>query len=353
MSRELPYFRWYPADAESDFAYSCFSSSELGVFHRALNAAWTNDGLPNDETAIGRALRLTVRDMKESWPNVRAMFYVGEDGKLRNKRQEEERTHATTKSERNTKAVRTRYERTSQDLPGSPAEVRAQRLRAAQSIARHSEKEWKNLLEDCGSCCVKCGDKTREILKDHIVPLYKGGSDGIENLQPLCSKCNASKGPDTTDYRTYEVRSKYVRNTNELQHARARAESECVSESVFGSKEITSLQKKRAADILSPTSQRWPEFLERYPMKVEIDAAAQEFISVVTVENEEQAFACLARYLASDQVKRGIVMKPANWLRQQNRDGWLSEWPGAVNGNGHHETRAQRLAREMEEEGRI
>lgn len=111
--------------------------------------------------------------------------------------------------------------------------------------------------------------------------------------------------------------------------------------------------RKLASDMQGKTSQRWSEFLERYPMKVEIDAAAQEFISVVTVENEEQAFACLARYLASDQVKRGIVMKPANWLRQQNRDGWLAEWPAAVNGNGHHETRAQRLAREMEEEGRI
>lgn len=47
---------------------------------------------------------------------------------------------------------------------------------------------------------MKCG-ATDDIVKDHIEPVYSGGSDAIDNLQPLCRTCNSAKGPDTTDYR--------------------------------------------------------------------------------------------------------------------------------------------------------
>jgi len=37
------------------------------------------------------------------------------------------------------------------------------------------------------------------------VPLIKGGSDSIDNLQPLCGYCNSSKGTRVIDYRPCEV----------------------------------------------------------------------------------------------------------------------------------------------------
>jgi 5-methylcytosine-specific restriction endonuclease McrA len=36
--------------------------------------------------------------------------------------------------------------------------------------------------------------------RDHIVPIYQGGSDAITNIQPLCKRCNCAKGPETTDW---------------------------------------------------------------------------------------------------------------------------------------------------------
>ena len=43
--------------------------------------------------------------------------------------------------------------------------------------------------------CVKCG--SRENLEiDHMVPLARGGSSRLENLQLLCQDCNRRKGVD-------------------------------------------------------------------------------------------------------------------------------------------------------------
>lgn len=55
-------------------------------------------------------------------------------------------------------------------------------------------------VDDSTKACAKCGDET-VLTRDHVIPLTKGGSDDIENIQPLCLPCNSSKGTDTMDYR--------------------------------------------------------------------------------------------------------------------------------------------------------
>lgn len=79
------------------------------------------------------------------------------------------------------------------------AKTRSQRLAAAREKGTHTNEEWESLLDIVGRRCLICGSE--EITKDHIVPIYQGGSDSIDNLQPLCRSCNGSKGPDTTDHR--------------------------------------------------------------------------------------------------------------------------------------------------------
>lgn len=80
------------------------------------------------------------------------------------------------------------------------SEARRQRLHAARALATHTPEEWAALVEYCGGQCVRCGSDG-PVQKDHIRPLYRGGSDGIENLQPLCRPCNCSKTGDETDHR--------------------------------------------------------------------------------------------------------------------------------------------------------
>lgn len=43
-----------------------------------------------------------------------------------------------------------------------------------------------------GNRCVKCSSSPVEV--DHIIPLSKGGTNHIDNLQPLCKPCNSGKG---------------------------------------------------------------------------------------------------------------------------------------------------------------
>lgn len=50
-------------------------------------------------------------------------------------------------------------------------------------------------------CCVKCArltDWPSGFELDHIVPLFKGGSDRDSNLQVLCLKCHEAKTADDT-----------------------------------------------------------------------------------------------------------------------------------------------------------
>jgi 5-methylcytosine-specific restriction endonuclease McrA len=54
----------------------------------------------------------------------------------------------------------------------------------------------KELVKLYSSSCIGCGTKDN-ITIDHIIPIARGGSHSIGNLQPLCLKCNSSKNDRT------------------------------------------------------------------------------------------------------------------------------------------------------------
>jgi 5-methylcytosine-specific restriction endonuclease McrA len=63
--------------------------------------------------------------------------------------------------------------------------------------------EWENLKRFYDYKCLSCGKQEPEILLtyDHVIPLSKGGSHTISNIQPLCGSCNSRKNNGCTDYR--------------------------------------------------------------------------------------------------------------------------------------------------------
>jgi uncharacterized protein YdaU (DUF1376 family) len=254
LSRQLPYFRWYPADAIADFRYSGLSIPELGLFHHALNFAWMNNGLPNDDAAIGRALHVTVREMRTLWPAVRQCFAVREcDGKLINKRQEEEREEALVVSEKARSSAQKRWE--------------APQPSSANAMPTHSEG---------------------------IARAYGSGS---------------------------------------------------VSGSVF---EFTKKQTFLAENSIFPD---WWEMWSKVRGTHHSREALQAWMSVVPMPLEGAALECTASYLASlDNPAKGF--NPDTFLFAQAKENFESRWPAFAPRNGHdakRETRAQRLAREMDE----
>lgn len=82
-------------------------------------------------------------------------------------------------------------------------EKRALRMQEARRKGTHTKEEWFEMLEFFHNTCCRClGERGYvRVGKDHIIPVYQGGSDSIKNLQPLCPWCNASKGPENFDWR--------------------------------------------------------------------------------------------------------------------------------------------------------
>jgi uncharacterized protein YdaU (DUF1376 family) len=108
--RALPYFRWFTADAKADEKYGAMSDTELGFFHRCLNHSWDNDGLPSDLDELAAVMHATREYVDQVWARVGKCWYA-DGSRLFNRRQEEERKYAISKSERNAGAARARYVR--------------------------------------------------------------------------------------------------------------------------------------------------------------------------------------------------------------------------------------------------
>ena len=68
----------------------------------------------------------------------------------------------------------------------------------------HTQEEWDNLKKDFDNKCACCrADK--KLFKDHIVSILIGGTNNIDNIQPLCTSCNSRKRQKVIRYKARET----------------------------------------------------------------------------------------------------------------------------------------------------
>jgi 5-methylcytosine-specific restriction endonuclease McrA len=108
--------------------------------------------------------------------------------------------------EREREEIIARSKRWAEENPRKVKQAKANNRRMRRA-AKHATpgsfttEEFKALCEDYGNKCLACGDTDTALEADHVVPLIKGGSDDIDNIQPLCGSCNRKKFVNIIDYR--------------------------------------------------------------------------------------------------------------------------------------------------------
>ena len=69
--------------------------------------------------------------------------------------------------------------------------------------------DWKLVLSLTDGQCIACEENAADSI-DHVLPLVKGGMNTVQNIQPMCIKCNLKKGTRLVDFRSEE----FVRKIN-------------------------------------------------------------------------------------------------------------------------------------------
>jgi 5-methylcytosine-specific restriction endonuclease McrA len=68
---------------------------------------------------------------------------------------------------------------------------------------REQKVEFVRMKELFQNTCVRCEGSSGlvNVERDHIKPTYQGGINEPTNWQPICARCNASKGAESIDHR--------------------------------------------------------------------------------------------------------------------------------------------------------
>ena len=169
-TKTLPYFQWYPSDAESDDKYSSMTDEELGFFHRCLNKSWINHGIPADPDERARMISRSrdVADRLWQWAGKGWVPHPSDSSKIVHPRQELEREKAKSASDKRSEAGKAggyASVQSKRQIQANVEKIQANvDLESSNRQPRAYESESKSVFENLGS-------KTN--------PEIKGGAGGI------------------------------------------------------------------------------------------------------------------------------------------------------------------------------
>jgi 5-methylcytosine-specific restriction endonuclease McrA len=86
------------------------------------------------------------------------------------------------------------------------AGTHSRRNRLVENGGHWTAAEWQALKEAQDFRCLMCGQREPDVTLtvDHVVPVSKGGSNDISNLQGLCKPCNSTKHDRILDLRSVD-----------------------------------------------------------------------------------------------------------------------------------------------------
>jgi 5-methylcytosine-specific restriction endonuclease McrA len=84
------------------------------------------------------------------------------------------------------------------------------RARKFNNGGSHTLDELIEKFNQLGNVCFYCGNPGKMTI-DHDIPLSRGGTDGIDNILPACSRCNSKKKDKTAD--------EYIQKLSRTNHA--------------------------------------------------------------------------------------------------------------------------------------
>lgn len=170
---------------------------------KCSHAAWVKENQDRRREHVNKSdRRHSARIKKWKSENADHLKEYRHQHYLKNKAEYVER--AKIQQQRDPEAAerrRAKYEKTEKGREAGYNGVARRRARKLAAGGSYTRREFRELCAKYDNRCLCCGKQFNELEADHVTPLSKGGSNGIENIQPLCQPCNRKKSDKMIDYR--------------------------------------------------------------------------------------------------------------------------------------------------------